>query len=337
MRPLEDERIPRDLIPQIATHLSQSFERVTTMTILRDDPDLEFIRIIHTCLIKRELAFIDLVTHMHLRWNTLKTKFRNLNLRITLKPGPLPSRNIDKISRKIDFLRNVVGLSPGYKRTAASITQPAERPPYAAVYSLMFHPEPRIFKPMPSHNHRLNARYVDYIWHTDLHEVGMVSDLQENSQKLDLIAFIDDASRYLMGAAYITDKSAQTTAAFLRWVLQSNPAPAILGSDNGGEFRGRAFTNLLAEFGIRAWYGEPYTPQQNGKMERFWGTLERSVTDSRNPTAVTNFLTEYNLHWKHSGIGMTPAEARFRIPNYRTVEGLRERIDENLIWAEESE
>ncbi len=54
-------------------------------------------------------------------------------------------------------------------------------------------------------------------------------------------------------------------------------------SDNGPEFGPRInnnknqhpFERMLIELGIKHRYTRPYRPQTNGKVERFWRTLER--------------------------------------------------------------
>jgi transposase InsO family protein len=84
-----------------------------------------------------------------------------------------------------------------------------------------------------------------------------------------LIAFIDDASRFITGWETVSDKKGETTARVLRRILESDPSPCVLGSDNGREFRGDMFRNVLAQFGIRTWYSQHYTLQHSGKIERF--------------------------------------------------------------------
>jgi transposase InsO family protein len=55
----------------------------------------------------------------------------------------------------------------------------------------------------------------------------------------------------------------------------------VRGSDDSGEFRSDAFTNVLAEMNIDMGYVQPDTPLQNTKIERFWGTQETPTDRSR--------------------------------------------------------
>jgi transposase InsO family protein len=187
-------------------------------------------------------------------------------------------------------------------------------------------------KTTDSHDHRFNAIFVDYMWHTDLHQLGSFTDEQNHPHFIYAIAFIDDASRYIMGAALLFDKTSLTCAAVLRGILEQGHVPVILGSDNGGEFRGAAFTRLLSEYHIRPWYGKPYTPQQNGKIERFWSTLHQSTNGSSDPAVISRCIEMYNHQWSHAALKMTPAEARGQMPHYRAFERLLSpKVEENLI------
>jgi putative transposase len=94
------------------------------------------------------------------------------------------------------------------------------------------------------------------------------------------MAFLDDASRFIMHYRFIADKRSETCAAVLADVFQVWARPCVLGSDNGGEFTGAAFTGLLHQYGVTTWRTTPYTPQQNGKMERFWRTLDNAGNGS---------------------------------------------------------
>jgi transposase InsO family protein len=55
----------------------------------------------------------------------------------------------------------------------------------------------------------------------------------------------------------------------------------------------------LREFRIKDWRTEPYTPQQNGKMEKWWDTLEKGV---KNRQQIADFVKYYNGCWTHNGI-----------------------------------
>ena len=46
----------------------------------------------------------------------------------------------------------------------------------------------------------------------------------------------------------------------------------------------------------------PYTPQENGTMERWWQTLERSKTQSLREPYLSQFFNECNYKWVLKGV-----------------------------------
>jgi putative transposase len=145
---------------------------------------------------------------------------------------------------------------------------------------------------------------------------------------------MDDATRFIVGWGLITDKTAATCAAVLARILNATRLrPCVLGSDNGGEFKGDIFVTLLQQRGIIPWYTTPYTPQQNGKIERFWQTMEESTEDTSNREHVGSFIQFYHT-MPHAGLAqMTPEQARATFPAWTDVpDQIRPAIFDNLRW-----
>jgi transposase InsO family protein len=118
--------------------------------------------------------------------------------------------------------------------------------------------------------HRIRCRYVaefvNLFWHTDLH-------LYKRTNQW-LMAFLDDASRRIIAFAFLPDKSSESTAVVLLQALATvDIPPYAVWSDNGTEFKGD-FEAVLQEHGVRHVRTKPYNPEQNGKIERFWPTVE---------------------------------------------------------------
>jgi transposase InsO family protein len=184
------------------------------------------------------------------------------------------------------------------------------------------------------HTNRFSAKYTDYRWHTDLHEVKSQPDPQGGRTVTYMIALMDDATRFIVGWDLITDKTAVTCAAVLVRILNATALrPCVLGSDNGGEFKGDIFVNLLEQRGILPWYTVPHTPQQNGKIEHFWQAMEESTEDTSNPEHIRNFIQFYD-DMPHAGIEMTPEQAWAIIPAWTAIPGdqISPQIFDNLNW-----
>jgi transposase InsO family protein len=83
---------------------------------------------------------------------------------------------------------------------------------------------------------------------------------------------IDDASR-LAYAEVLRDERKESAVAFLRRALAFFRTHRItvqrLMSDNGSCYRSKLFARVCTEAGIRHIFTKPYTPQTNGKAERF--------------------------------------------------------------------
>ena len=77
-------------------------------------------------------------------------------------------------------------------------------------------------------------------------------------------------------------------------------------TDNGAEFAARKqpldhpFEAMLVELGIVHRYTRPYRPQTNGKVERFWRTLEDDVVEGTTFDDLAHFskeLLEYLIYY----------------------------------------
>jgi transposase InsO family protein len=95
-------------------------------------------------------------------------------------------------------------------------------------------------------------------------------------------------------------------------------------TDNGPEFGQRSskskqqhpFERMLLEIGIKHRYTQPYRPQTNGKVERFWRTLQEDLLNETDFDSVAELKDEllqymcyYNLERPHQGIdGKKPIE-----------------------------
>ena len=87
---------------------------------------------------------------------------------------------------------------------------------------------------------------------------------------------------------------------------------AIL-TDNGPEVAskdGHPFERMLMELGIKHRYTRPYRPQTNGKVERFWRTLNEDLLEETTFESVEElknelmqYLLYYNTERPHQGLG----------------------------------
>lgn len=148
------------------------------------------------------------------------------------------------------------------------------------------------------------------------------------SDRLFLIAIIDDATRIVWVEIIDNIKSLTTMFSTMRILNYFQQAHSIqfreLLSDNGSEFGGKnlkhpeehPFERMLIEMNIKHRYTRPYRPQTNGKIERFWKTIETDlledvVFDSKEhlQSELEQYLYYYNHERPHQGInGSNPVQ-----------------------------
>lgn len=124
---------------------------------------------------------------------------------------------------------------------------------------------------------------------------------------------IDDASRIAFSAIY-PDQTGQSARAFLCQALRYYASLGIriqrIMTDNGPCYLSRPFQRLCRRLGLKHKRIRPYTPQTNGKAERFIQTAlrewayARSYHDSQQRAAhLPIWLHEYNWHRPHASLG----------------------------------
>ena len=134
---------------------------------------------------------------------------------------------------------------------------------------------------------------------------------------------IDDRSRVSF-AQMAADERKRTAAQFLRNAVAYYRHLGVeierVMTDNGPAFRSRNFAQVCAEFGIRHIFTKAYTPQTNGKAERFIQTALREWAYARayrhsdeRIAALPGFLHRYNWHRPHSSLGGNPPISRLSL------------------------
>ena len=115
---------------------------------------------------------------------------------------------------------------------------------------------------------RLQAAYPGHIWAYDF-----VEDALADGRKLSILTVMDEFTREGLALDVALSTSAERVLDVLRELVASHGAPKHLRSDNGAEFVARAVQLWLTECRIETLYIEPGKPWQNGKEERFNGTV----------------------------------------------------------------
>jgi putative transposase len=146
-------------------------------------------------------------------------------------------------------------------------------------------------------------------WHTDW-TVCPFSGFQ-------LIAFIDDYSRFIVHAEYFTKATTENTLlAFARAIKQHGKPEAII-TDNGTQFtpaKGEMgmFTEFCESNEIKHILGRIHHPQTNGKIERWFGTYKQEFKNGED--TLNSFVKFYNEERLHQGIHYSTPLQRYKSP-----------------------
>ena len=171
----------------------------------------------------------------------------------------------------------------------------------------------RVSKPMQQSKRKIIKSRAGELGHLDTHSCR---DLVVGSTERRYLVALVDACTRLAWAEVVTDiKSLSVMFATLKCINLLNAEygvrfEAVL-TDNGPEMaspkntEGHPMERMLMELGIKHRYTRPYRPQTNGKVERFWRTLNEdlleettfeSVSAERRTGAVPAHYNTYRPH-----------------------------------------
>jgi len=153
----------------------------------------------------------------------------------------------------------------------------------------------------------------NYMWHTDWHVIKAKRLKGEN-----LIAYMDDCSRKIMGHCTGAENTQNSLFALYKAITDNLVMPFILNSDRGTQFfpnkkdkSGKAvhkFQEALFDLGIKFVPSRRRHPQTNGKLERFFGILDREFDERFKD--LDEFIEWYNNERASEAVDyMTPNEA----------------------------
>ena len=139
-----------------------------------------------------------------------------------------------------------------------------------------------------------------------------------------VIAVQDDHSRLVYAELHSSENAINVTATLRRgaaWMREQGcgPLEAVISDNAKCYTRSHAFRALLSELGARHIRIPPYTPRWNGKLERFFGTLEDEWAHGRlwpnsatRDRALSSFLRYYTRWRPHSAAGGRPPITRLQ-------------------------
>ncbi len=158
---------------------------------------------------------------------------------------------------------------------------------------------------------RYERQYSNSLWHTDW-------KLLEG--KGWLIAYLDDASRLIVGYGLFSEATSERSVEVLKAAIRKHGKPASVLTDRGIQFYASeseekekgatAFERYLVENGIRHVLSRVLHPQTNGKVERFFRTVEDKL--AWNGGDVDRLVEWYNMKRPHMSLNLEEVETPYR-------------------------
>lgn len=242
-------------------------------------------------------------------------------------PGFKRRRPCEHLEQKVIELRNLGNNK--YEISAILKAQKGNFTPSASgVYNICKrHGLNKLRPAMKKEKRRIIKERMGQLGHIDTHYLSKHT-VRGSSEKLYIVGIIDDYSRVAWAEIIESIDSLSVMFGAMRClnVLKAHyhiQFEEIL-SDNGNEFGNRnsknkmshPFERLLIEMGVKHRNTQPYRPQTNGKIERFWRTLEEDLiidTDFDSKEELKEELLQYMYYYNHERPhqainGMTPVQ-----------------------------
>lgn len=179
--------------------------------------------------------------------------------------------------------------------------------------------------PMKEEKRQIIKDRLGEMGHIDCHHLSQ-SIIRGENHKLYLVCVIDDKSRIAWAELVSDVKSLTVMFATMKCFNMIRSTFNIqfeeVLTDNGPEFGTKQsqkkdehpFERMLMELGVKHRYTRPYRPQTNGKVERFWRTLEDDLLRGADYDSIPElqeellqYLYYYNKMRPHQSLnGETP-------------------------------
>lgn len=198
--------------------------------------------------------------------------------------------------------------------------------------------EPKPSKPArnPSKPRRFERARPNQMWQSDIFTFRL------GGQYAYLIGYLDDYSRYIVGAEIFRSQTAQSVIEVYRRATGEYGVPKEMLTDNGRQYatwRGTSrFQKEMQKDRVAHIRSRPQHPMTLGKIERFWGSIWREFLGRAQfedfeaaRARIRLWIQYYNHKRPHQGLrGLCPADRFFEI-QHELRKTLEEGIRENVL------
>ncbi len=172
------------------------------------------------------------------------------------------------------------------------------------------------------------ARYPQAVWMGDTKgpDLRLVNPKSpEGVSPAKLVVFVDDNSRFCVGAQYFLEENAETVMALFKTAIATYGVPEILYVDRGAPYVANALKSAAALVGCRVMLTPPRDPESKGKAEKlmpqFTDGLESELNLLESPLIVDQaneylaaFISQDYHQRVHSVTGEKPVDRYAAFP-----------------------
>jgi transposase InsO family protein len=221
----------------------------------------------------------------------------------------LPSRSVPQIIKILEL----EGIAPPGVIKRSTLQRHIQKAGYSAKHMLKYVPKGKSAR-------RFRKEHRCVLWEADVKYGPYVGDPETNKMTQSYLSvFIDNATRYVVGARFYLNQKSEIIEDSLRRAVMQFGKPVSLQCDNGKQYRSYTLRHACDVLGIRLIFCKPYSPESKGAVERFNRVVdsfmaEFSLQKERTLEALNRdfeaWLNQYYHTKPHSGInGISPATA----------------------------
>ena len=166
---------------------------------------------------------------------------------------------------------------------------------------------------------RFRKEKRNQLWQTDFKYGPFVADENRRNRQIYFIAWIDNATRYIVSAGFYFNQTVDAVEESLRLGIQRYGVPDGIFKDQGPSFRSARLADICAKLGIRNLSTRPYHPEANGVSESFNKQVGKFISEAalKKPSSIAEYnglpriwIDEYHHRNPHSTLnGVSPATA----------------------------
>jgi len=164
---------------------------------------------------------------------------------------------------------------------------------------------------------RFAHQYINELWQSDL-LYGSYLKVGKSKKQTYLIAFLDDASRFVTYSQWSFSQNFSALRVVLKEAVLRKGIPSMIYTDNGKIFRSAQMQMVCAQMGCSLIHSPPFQANTRGKIERFFRTVRLRFLSQINPAEIKD-IDELNLlYWQwleedyhrkvHSELKMSPLD-----------------------------